>query len=147
MWGAALAHCLELLLLLSWACYVMGWEGGVYSQEDGTQVLQQGDLVWVWGYHKVQNVSATGTYRGAAAGWDTLLVSSLYTNTSRVSTVNAVYTIACPTEHLLYQCSYLRAEPATTTRECDRQTDTQTHLSWLVPVEKSTERVRGNEPV
>ena len=47
------------------------------------------------GYHKVQNVSATGTYRGAAAaaaGWATLLVSSLYTNTSRVSTVNAVYT-------------------------------------------------------
>ena len=39
--------CLVLLLLLSWACYVMGWEGGVYSQEDGTQVLQQGDLVWV----------------------------------------------------------------------------------------------------
>ena len=35
------------LLLLFWACYVMGWEGGVYSQEDGTQVLQQGDLVWV----------------------------------------------------------------------------------------------------
>ena len=25
--------------------------------------------------------------------------------------MNAVYTIACPTEHLLYQCSYLRAEP------------------------------------
>ena len=36
-------------------------------------------------------MSATGTYRGAAAaaGWATLLVSSLYTNTSRVSTVNA----------------------------------------------------------
>ena len=72
-------------------------------------------------------MSATGTYRAAAAaaaGWATLLVSSLYTNTSRVSTVNAVYTIACPTEHLLYQCSYLRAEPATSTRECDRHTNT-----------------------
>ena len=37
-------------------------------------------------------MSATGTYRGAAAaaaGWATLLVSSLYTNISRVSTVNA----------------------------------------------------------
>ena len=78
-------------------------------------------------------MSATGTYRGAAAaaGWATLLVSSLYTNTSRVSTVNAVYTIACPTEHLLYQCSYLRAEPATTTRECDRQTDRHTNTPQL----------------
>ena len=94
------------------------------------QVLQQGDLVWVCGYHKVQNVSATGTYRGAAAaGWATLLVSSLYTNTSRVSTVNAVYTIACPTEHLLYQCGYLRAEPATTTR--DRQTHKHTSTDWF----------------
>ena len=74
-------------------------------------------------------MSATGTYRGAAAGWATLLVSSLYTNTSRVSTVNAVYTIACPTKHLLYQFSYVRAEPATTTRECDRQTDTHKHTS------------------
>ena len=77
-------------------------------------------------------MSATGTYRGAAAaGWATLLVNSLYTNTSRVSTVNAVHTIACPTEHLFYQFSYLRAEPATTTRECDRRTDTQTHLSCM----------------
>ena len=119
------------------------------SQVSSIQSADTSDLCRGTGYHKVENVSATGTYRGAAAaaGWATLLVSSLYTNTSRVSTVNAVYTIACPTEHLLYQCSYLRAEPATTTRECDRQTDTQTHLSWLVPVEKSTERVRGNEPV
>ena len=113
----------------------MGWEGGVYSQEDGTQVLQQGDLVWVWGYHKVQNVSATGTYRGAAAGWDTLLVSSLYTNTSRVSTVNAVYTIAClrntsSTSVATLELSLQQLRESVT----DRQTDTQhTSTAWLVP--------------
>ena len=92
-------------------------------------------------------MSATGTYRGAAAaaGWATLLVSSLYTNTSRVSTVNAVHTIACPMEHLLYQTLELSLQQL---RESvtDRQTHKHTSADWFL-VEKSTERVRGNEPV
>ena len=128
---------------LSWACYVMGWEGGVYAggRDPGTAA---GGTWWVWGYHKVQNVSATGTYRGAAAGWDTLLVSSLYTNTSRVSTVKVLCTCLRNTSSTSVATLELSLQQLRESVTDSGHTNTPQLHDWFHAVEKSTERKRAS---
>ena len=70
-WAAA-ASCPGLATwwpVRSWVCCREGGNLQSGGRDPGTAVCGGLLVSGVWGYHKVQNVSATGTYRGAAAGW------------------------------------------------------------------------------